>query len=44
MLDWVWREGDSPTLLLGMQIGSATVENSIEVQKKKTTTESRATI
>ena len=31
MLERVWREGKPPTLLAGMQIGTATKENSMEV-------------
>jgi len=27
MLERVWREGNPPTLLVGMQIGTVTVEN-----------------
>ena len=27
MLERVWRKGNPPTLLMGMQIGAATVEN-----------------
>jgi len=27
----IWREGNPPTQLVGMQIGVATVENSMEV-------------
>ena len=34
MLERVWKEGDPPTLLVGMQIGSATMENSMEVPWK----------
>ena len=34
MLERVWRKGNSPTLLVGMQIGSVTMENSIEVPQK----------
>ena len=39
MLERVWSKGNTPTLLVGMQIGAATMENSIEVpQKAKNTT------
>ena len=31
MLEWVWRKGDPPTLLLGVQTGVAATENSMEV-------------
>ena len=31
MLERVWREGNPLTLLAGMQIGTATMENSMEV-------------
>ena len=38
MLERVWREGNLPTLLVGMEIGTATVENRMEgPQKTKTT-------
>jgi len=30
MLKRVWRKGNPPTLLVGMQIGAATKENSME--------------
>lgn len=30
----IWRKGNSPTLLVGMLIGPATVENSMEVSQK----------
>ena len=30
----MWRKWNSPTLLLGMQIGTATMENSIEIPQK----------
>ena len=33
MLERVWRKGNPPTLLVGMQIGAATMENRIEVPK-----------
>ena len=41
MLETVWRKGNPPTLLMGMYIGIATMENSIEVPIK---TKNRATI
>ena len=41
MMERVWRKGNAPTLLLGMQIGRATMENSIEIPQK---TENRTTI
>ena len=31
MLERVWREGSLPTLLVGMEIRTATMENSMEV-------------
>ena len=31
MLEKVWRKGNPPILLVGMQIGTATMENSMEV-------------
>ena len=31
MLVRVWRKGNSPTLLVGMQVGVATMENSMVV-------------
>ena len=34
MLERVWRKGNSPTLLMGIWIGIATMENSMEVYKK----------
>ena len=30
----MWREGNLCTLLVGMQIGAATMENSIEISQK----------
>ena len=30
----MWRKGKPPTLLVGMKIGTATMENSMEVLKK----------
>ena len=34
MLERVWTEGDPPTLLVGMQVGAATVETSMETPQK----------
>ena len=34
MLERVWKKGNSPTLLVGIQTGAATMENSTEVPKK----------
>ena len=34
MLERVWRKGHPPTLLVGMQVGAATMENSTEVPQK----------
>ena len=34
MLERVWRKGKPSTLLVGMKIGIATMENSMEVLKK----------
>ena len=34
MLEMVWRKGNSPTLLVGIQVGMATTENSMEVPQK----------
>ena len=34
MLERVWRKGNSLTLLVGMQIGTATMENSVEIPYK----------
>ena len=33
-LEKVLRKGNSPTLLVGMQIGAATMENSMQVSQK----------
>ena len=41
MLERMWSEGNPPTLLVGMQIGTATTENSMEVPSR---TKNRATI
>ena len=41
----VWEKGKPPTLLVGIQIGAATTENSTEVPlKKKKQTKHRATV
>ena len=37
----MWRKGNPPTLLVGMQIGTTTIENSMEFPQK---TEYRGTI
>ena len=34
MLERVWRKGNPPTLLMGMEIDAATLENSMEVPQK----------
>ena len=34
MLERVWRNGNPPTLLVGMQTSTATMENSVEILKK----------
>ena len=34
MLEKVWRKGNPPTLLVGMQTSTATMENSVEILKK----------
>ena len=34
MLERVWRKGNPLTLLLGMQIGTGTMENSVEIPLK----------
>jgi len=31
MLERVWRKGNALTLLVGMQTGTATIENSVEI-------------
>ena len=41
MLMRMWRKGNPPTLLMGMQIGAATVENSMDASQK---TKNRTTI
>ena len=37
MLEMVWIEGNPPTLLVGMPLGVATVENSMEIPQKTKT-------
>ena len=45
MLETVLRKGNPPTLLVGMQIGAATMENNTVVpQKTKNKITSKATI
>ena len=34
MLERVWIEGNPPALLVGMQVGAAMVENSMEIPQK----------
>ena len=34
MLERVWRKGNHPTSLVAMQIGAATLENTIEIPLK----------
>ena len=41
MLEWVWRRGNPPTLLVGMEIGTTSMENSMEVPQE---TKTKATI
>jgi len=41
MLEWMWRKGNPLTLLVGMQAGTVTLENSMEVPHK---VETRATL
>ena len=41
MLERVWRKGNPPALLVGMSIGTTTIENSMEVPQK---TKNRTTI
>ena len=41
MLERVWRKGNPPILLVGMYIGTASMDNSMEVPKK---TKNRATM
>ena len=41
MLERVWKDGNPPALLVGMQIGTATVEDRMEIPLK---TNNRATI
>ena len=33
LLERIWRKGIPPTLLVGIQVGTATLENSVEVPK-----------
>ena len=43
MLERVWRDGNSHTLLVGVQTGTATMENSMKIPEKikdRTTTQS----
>ena len=35
MLQRMWRKGDLPTLLVGLYVGAATMENIMELPKKK---------
>ena len=34
MLERMWRKGNALTLLVGMQVGVTTLENSVEVPQK----------
>ena len=34
MLERVWRKGNPPILLVGMQVGTATVEDTMEGSQK----------
>ena len=34
MLVRVWRKGKPPTLLVGMSVGTTTIENSMEIPQK----------
>ena len=34
MLERVWKKGNPPTLLVGMKIGAATIENGMELPQK----------
>ena len=34
MLEGVWKKGNTPTLLVGIYIGTATMENSMRFLKK----------
>ena len=34
MLEMMWRKGNPPTLLVGMEVDAAMVENSMEVPQK----------
>ena len=33
-MEWMWRNGNPLTLLIGMQTGAAALENSVEVPQK----------
>ena len=37
MLERVWRQGNPPTVLVGMETGAATMQNSMEVPQKMKT-------
>ena len=41
MLERMWRKGNPLTLLVGIQVGTATLENSVEVPQK---VKNRATV
>ena len=41
MLERVWRKGNTPTVLVGMSVGTATMENSVDVPQE---TKNRVTI
>ena len=34
MLERVWRKGNTPTMLVGMLVGTATMENSMEAPQE----------
>ena len=34
MLERMWRKGNPLTLLVGMQVGAATLENNVEIPQK----------
>ena len=40
-MERVWRKGNPPTVLVGMQVDAATVENSVAVSQK---TKNRITV
>ena len=42
MLERMWRKGNTPTLLVGLEVDAATMENSIELPQK--TKKNRTTI